>query len=169
MGMDSRKLSAREKQPGHDRTFEASEANFVDALRSLVDPAEFEVVSKPHDLLSILDGYGIQPEAVLRHRVTKRAMYFEVKKQGDRGNADERAAKHHTVAFYRLLSKVTKLPYHAYCTIFCESLATLDRYVRKVPFFFEEGQYLLWEDYDKKILKDFLDKHVFPLLRGSAP
>lgn len=38
MGMDSKKLSARTKQPGHDRTFTASETNFSEALRSLLDP-----------------------------------------------------------------------------------------------------------------------------------
>lgn len=39
MGMDSRKLSARIKQPGHDRTFRTSETNFVEALHQLL-PAD---------------------------------------------------------------------------------------------------------------------------------
>lgn len=168
MGMDSKKLSERAKQPGHDRTFTTSEQTFESTLRAILDPSEFEVEGKPRALSDILDGYGIQPEAVIRHKTTGRVMYFEVKKQGDRGNAEERAAKHHTVEFYRTLAAATGLPYHAYCTIFCESLATLDRYTRKIPFFFERGHYLLWANYDVGLLASFLDEYVLPRLRDST-
>lgn len=166
MGMDSRKLSARKKQPGHDHTFKKSETKFVKTLSSLVNPKVFEVVAKPSELRKILGGYGIVPEAVLRHRKSGRMMYFEVKKQGKRGNADERAAKHHTREFYKLLRNVTKMRYHAYRTIFCESLAKLPKYRTKIPFYFEKDHYLLWEDYDQAILSKYIKKTVLPLLRG---
>ena len=70
---------------------------------------------------------GVRPEASIRNRETGRVMYFEVKKQGDAGNAEERAFKHHTVQFYKTLQDLTRMPYHAYRTIFCESLATNPR------------------------------------------
>ena len=168
MGMDSGKLSRRQKQPGHDRTFKESEENFEAALRELVDSDEFEVQGKPGDLRRMLGGeYGIVPEAVLRHTSSARAMYFEVKKQGDRGNADERASKHHTVEFYRTLRKVTGFQYHAFCTVFCESLATNSRYTSKHPFFFQVGKYFLWVDYKLAPLREFLEMSVLPLLRGE--
>lgn len=46
---------------------------------------------------------GIRPEASILNKATGRVMYFEVKKQGDAGNAEERAFKHHTVQFYKTL------------------------------------------------------------------
>jgi hypothetical protein len=168
MGMDSEKLSRRTKQPGHDRTFESSERNFEAALAKILDPAEFEIDSKPDELRKIFDNrFGIIPEASIRHRQTGRVMYFEVKKQGPAGNADERACKHHTVQFQRTLKKVTGAEYHPFCTIFCESLATDERYTVKHPHFFEEGRFFLWVDYDLDDLSAFLSQNILPLLRDD--
>lgn len=83
-------------------------------------------------------------------------MYFEVKKQGAIGNADERAAKHHTVQFYRELRNITGLPYHPFVTIMCESLATLERYTLKHPFYYEADHFFCWRGYDLDILADFI-------------
>ena len=104
MGMDSKKLSARTKQPGHDRTFTASETNFSTALRSFLDPKLYQVIDKPRDLARIFpreggDGLGVHPEASITSVRTGKKLFFEVKKQGPNGNADERACKHHTVQF----------------------------------------------------------------------
>jgi hypothetical protein len=155
--MDSAKLSARARQPGHDRTFEASEANFVTALREILAPEEWAIVDHPRDLAKILgDRFGVVPEASIQYLPTGRKMYFEVKKQGLRGNADERAAKHHTVQFYKLLRDVTGYDYHPFVTVLCESLATADRYTLKHPYFFEEDHYFCWVGYDIDLLADFL-------------
>lgn len=157
VGMDSAKLSARAKQPGHDRTFRTAETNFVEALESILDLNEWEVVDQPKDLRKIIGGrYGVQPEASIRYRPTGKIMYFEVKKQGDAGNADERAAKHHTVQFYKELHDVTGLPYHPFITIMCESLATNERYTLKHPFFYEEDHYFCWVGYDLDLMADFI-------------
>lgn len=105
--MDSARLSARLRQPGHDRTFLASETNFVAALREILNPDDYEVFDHPTDLRAIFPGaegeraLGISPEASIRSRRTGRVMYFEVKKQGAAGNAEERAFKHHTVSTLR--------------------------------------------------------------------
>ena len=171
MGMDSGKLSRRSKQPGHDRTFEASEENFEAAIAEVLDSSEFEIVAKPSELRKIFDNrFGIVPELSIRHKRTRRVMYVEVKKQGPNGNADERASKHHTVQFQKTLRGVTGLDYHAFLTIFCESLATDERYTVKHPYFFEHGRYFLWVDYDLDDLRAFLEEHILPLLRaGDKP
>jgi hypothetical protein len=167
MGMDSKKLSAREKQPGDDRTFTKSEANFIDALRTILNPAEYEIIDKPSELRKMFSGeYGIVPEASIRNRKTKRVMYFEVKKQGDAGNADERACKHHTVQFQKTLRAHLNVDYHAFCTIMCESLATNPRYTKKHAFFFEASKHFLWIDYGIDSLRSFLENEVLPVLRA---
>lgn len=159
MAMDSAKLSARAKQPGHDRTFRDSEKRFVEALRKILDESEWEIVDHPRDLAKIIgDTYGVVPEASIRNKKTGNILYFEVKKQGPAGNADERACKHHTVQFYKELHEVTGLPYHPFVTIMCQNLATDVRYTLKHPFYFEEDHYFLWVDYDLDILADFLAK-----------
>jgi hypothetical protein len=154
-GMDSAKLSQRKKQPGHDRSFIQSETQFVNALKAVL-PDSYDVVDKPNTLRKLFGKYGIVPEASIRNKTTGRIMYFEVKKQGPGGNADERACRHHTVQFYRTLAKATGMPYHAYATIFCESLATKPVYVEKYPFVIEEGHYFCWVDYDLKDLANYL-------------
>lgn len=83
-------------------------------------------------------------------------MYFEVKKQGPAGNAEERACKHHTVQFYKTLSDFTGYDYHAHVTIFCESLATMSRYTQKFLYLFEREHYFLWVDYDLDLLAAFV-------------
>ncbi|MEK6719876.1 MAG: hypothetical protein AABZ33_04300 [Chloroflexota bacterium] len=163
--MDSARLSARTKQPGHDRTFTTSETNFVKALTLILPPERYEVIDHPRDLLRIFGigagrDLGIRPEASIRNRETERVMYFEVKKQGDAGNAEERAFKHHTFQFYKTLQTFTRMPYHAYCTIFCESLATNPRYTTKFRFLIEPGHYFLWADYEFKPLRQFIQDEI---------
>ncbi len=160
--MDSARLSARKRQPGHDRSFLTSETNFVEALKAILDPKLYEVKASPADLVGIFladDGSrakGLRPEASIRSRATGRVMFFEVKKQGDRGNAEERAFRHHTVQFYRTLQAFTKMPYHAYCTVFCERLATNPRYTVKFGYLIERDHYFLWVDYNLDLLRAFI-------------
>ncbi len=164
--MDSRRLSARLKQPGDDRTFLASEANFARALRGFLPADRYEIREKPTDLRAIFAGdpgtraLGVEPEASLRNKATGRVMYFEVKKQGPAGNAEERAMKHHTVQFYKVLAQVTGMPYHAYCTIFCDHLASLPRYTTKFKYLIEPGHYFLWRDYDVQALQHFIEREI---------
>jgi hypothetical protein len=165
--MDSRRLSQRAIQPGHDQTFRASEQNFIAALEGLLPSAEWEIVDHPRDLERIFGNrYGVVPEAKITYLPTGRYMYFEVKKQGERGNAEERAAKHHTVQFYKTLAEVTGLGYHPFVTVMCESLSTLDRYTIKHPYYFEEGHYFNWVDYDLEALAAFIDEIAIRWLAG---
>ena len=157
MGMDSARLSARIKQPGHDRTFTTSETNFVAALRQILPERDWAVEDHPRDLAKMIDGrYGVVPEAGIRLLENDRVWYFEVKKQGPAGNADERACKHHTVEFYKRLAAWTGMPYHAFSTIMCENLATDDRYTTKHPYYFEADHYFNWIDYELAPLAGYL-------------
>lgn len=166
--MNSEKLSARAKQPGHDRTFRQSEENFVDALHEILDETEWDIVDHPRDLARIFgDRYGVIPEASITYKPNGRAIYFEVKKQGPSGNADERACKHHTVQFYKTVNEVTGYGYHPFVTIMCQNLATDERYTLKHPYFFEEDHYLLWVGYDLDILADFVARITEKWIIGS--
>ncbi|HWM33175.1 MAG TPA: hypothetical protein VNR36_02935 [Pseudolysinimonas sp.] len=170
MGMDSRRLSQRAIQPGHDRTFRASEQNFIAALETLLRPSgQWDIVDHPRDLERIFGNrYGVVPEAKITYLPTGRYMYFEVKKQGPQGNAEERAAKHHTVQFYKTLAEVTGFDYHPFVTVMCESLSTLDRYTIKHPYYFEEGHYFNWVDYDLDSLAAFIDEIASRWLAGPG-
>lgn len=160
--VDSRRLALRERQPGHDQTYRRSERDFITALIELLDERTYEIVDHPTDLLKVFRSatggrdLGIRPEASIRNRETGRVMYFEVKKQGPRGNAEERACKHHTVRFSALMREVAGVPYHPFSTIFCESLATDPRYTTKFPFLFEELHYFPWVDYRLDLLESYL-------------
>ena len=161
MGMDSEKLSKRTKQPGHDRTFLVSEANFVDQARACLDAALYDVEPNPNDLKFCFatkeeGGLGLNPEASITSKRTGRKFFVEVKKQGPAGNAEERACKHHTVQFYKLMESLYSYDYHPYVTICCENLAVDRRYTAKFVHLFEPENYFLWVDYDPDSLCAYL-------------
>jgi hypothetical protein len=129
----------------------------VDVATRCLDPAKYEVRKNPRDLARIFDDhYGVTPEASITSLKTGRAFFVEVKKQGDRGNAEERAMKHHTVQFYKTLKDYFGYPYHPYVTVFCESLAVNPRYTVKFRYYLEQGQYFLWVGYREDLLCEFL-------------
>ncbi len=164
MGMNSEKLSARTKQPGHDQTYRASEESFAAACRACLDPALYDVVPKPRELAKIFKrrdhdcDLGIVPEVAITSKATGRKLFIEVKKQGRAGNAEERAMKHHTVQFYRTLHEHFGYAYHPYATVFCEELATLSRYTDKFRYMIEPKQYFLWKGYDLDALRVWLNE-----------
>lgn len=161
MGMDSEKLSNRTKQPGHDRTFRHSESSFIEAAQACLKPSEYEVIANPDDLKYCFSakkdgGLGLNPEASITSLTTGRKLFVEVKKQGPRGNAEERACKHHTVQFYKLMKSLYPYDYHPYVTIACENLAVDRRYTAKFLHLFERDNYFLWVNYDSDSLCEYL-------------
>lgn len=100
---------------------------------------------------------GIEPEACIENLATGKKVFVEVKKQGKRGNAEERACKHHTTRFVSVLRELYGYDYHPFVTIFCEDLATTARYTQKIPYLIEPGHYLFWVDYDEDILSAYLN------------
>ena len=159
-GMNSRRLSERERQPGHDRPFIEAEENFITVARKILDPSKYLVSDHPDDLRRIFtdsEGHmGIVPEASITSLLTGRKFFVEVKKQGPAGNADERACKHHTVTFSKFLKQKYGYSFHPFVTIFCANLATDRRYTLKAPYFFEPANYLLWRNYDEDLIANYL-------------
>jgi hypothetical protein len=172
-GMDSEKLSARTRQPGHDRTFAVSETNFIAAAHRCLDPKRYTIVDHPRELAAIFTDVagtlGLVPEASITSVSTGRKLFVEVKKQGPAGNADERACKHHTVQFYKTLRAAYGYDYHPYVTVFCESLATMRRYTLKAQYLFEPDQYFLWVDYDLDALCAYLRARCATWLDSETP
>lgn len=162
-GMNSEKLSRRSKQPGDDQTFRASEANFIEVAMDYLDLAKYHVEEQPSDLLHIFDDgtedrkLGIKPDAVIKSLKTKRRFYIEVKKQGPRGNAEERAYKHHTVQFTKTLRNLYNYEYHPYVTVFCDDLAINRRYTCKFKYLIEPDNYFLWVRYNVSKLEKYLE------------
>lgn len=155
--MDSKRLSLRAKQPGHDVTYRLSELTFAESLRRILRGPDWEIYEKPGHLKKIICGrYGIVPEVGIRYVPTNRWLFFEVKKQGGSGNAEERAAKHHTVQFYKELNELFHYDYHPFVTIMCEALATEEKYTLKHKFYFEPDHYFCWVDYDFDGLQTFI-------------
>lgn len=159
-GMNAEKLSARTRQPGHDRTFRVSEQNFIEAAREVLPAKLYSVVDHPADLRSIFSddegSLGVVPEASIENLVTGRKFFVEVKKQGPNGNAEERGFKHHTVQFHKVLHDIYGYDYHPFVTVWCENLATDRRYVLKAQYLFEPENYFLWKDYDLSLLRRYL-------------
>lgn len=158
--MDASKLAARLRQPGHDRTFLQSEQDFLIAATNILHPL-YEVRRNPRDLSDIFatpgnTAYGVIPEASVTSVTTGRKFFVEVKKQGPSGNAEERAARHHTVRFYEVLREKFRYNYHPYVLILCDRLADHPRYVNKYPFIYEPKQYFLWKDYCPNLLSQYL-------------
>ena len=123
----------------------------------ILDKSEWRVVEKPRELLKIISGrFGIQPDASIEYLPNGRKLYFEVKKQEDSGNAEERACKHHTAQFQKEIHELFGYSYHPFTFIACDKLATLERYTVKYPFYFEPDHYFCWVDYDLDALADYI-------------
>ncbi len=110
-------LIGRSIQPGDDRTFEDSERNFIEGASRLL-PKGILLEPAPRDLRALFSGegftYGLAPEAKVINPANGRFFYVEVKKQGPRGNAEERGMKLFTARFEEFLSATYGLPYHPY-------------------------------------------------------
>jgi len=154
--LDSRRLADRLIQPGNVRTFLKSEELFHLAAADFEQRGEIIVTRKPKTLRDIFSEVGdpprsrlgIEPDEEILHSPSGRRIFFEVKNQGDQGNAEERAYKHHTSRFTRRLQEKLGLEYHPFFTVFTGALAKNPRYTLKFRFLIEEGHYFLWDNYD---------------------
>lgn len=162
-GMNSTKLAARSRQPGHDQDWKDSETDFIKVAKQALDADKYEVIPKPDDLRDLFPkkkgdkrDLGIVPEALIRNKITGKKFFVEVKRQKDGGNAEERACKHLTVQFYKTMHEKFGYDFHPYVTIMCDALAKKPIYVRKHPFYFEKNQYFNWVDYEPSILESYL-------------
>lgn len=154
--MDSRRLSLRTIQPGHVRTFRKSEDSFHEVASQFNGLEGLRVTRAPSTLKRFYEdegeshGFGLRPEEEILHEPSGRRLFFEVKNQGPRGNAEERAYRHHTQVFSERLMKLFSLDYHPYFTIFTGNLATDPRYTVKFRYHIADGHYFLWRDYQSQ-------------------
>lgn len=159
--MARKHLKKRKRQPGHDTSYRKSESKFSRAAKASLDGHKYRIVDKPKDLLQLFtDGnprpLGLRPELSIENIKTGRKLFIEVKKQGPKGNADERAMKHHTKKFYDLMFRKYHYKYHPFVTVFCENLARDRRYTLKFGYLIEPDNYFLWKDYDHRALQIYL-------------
>lgn len=162
VGGHSEILSERSRQPGHDQTFHESESRFERTARACIEGTDYFIEVQPRELKGLFTpsnstgNLGLIPEAKIQSVKTGKRFFIEVKKQGDQGNAEERAMKHHTVQFYKTLRDRFGYDYHPYVTVFCEALAVNPRYTEKFKYLIEPSQYFLWVNYDQLQLSQFI-------------
>ena len=169
--MSSKDLSNRKKQPGHDRSFEKSERNALEAAEAVVKkyPALSVTAKGRYKIFPKYTSGCIKPEFTIRNDATGQVMNFEVKKQGAKGNAEERVYKLFSPKFSKAMKKFFNVDYHPWKAIFCEDLATNDRYTGKFDVYLEEDDYFLWGDYnDSSGLKGFIEETIQKHLLSSG-
>lgn len=131
---------------------------------------EFMYVSKPRDLREIYGtSHGIVPEAVIRNTRTERAVYVEVKRQGDRGNAHERACKYFAPGIVASTRVIANQPEGVipFWWIFTNGIARAPRYVEEIRHWFQGIQcnLLLWENIrDYEPVVDHFERCIKPML-----
>jgi hypothetical protein len=138
-----------------------SEGEFLQVASSCLEPTKYVVEYQPRVLEDLFaaageTALGVRPDFIIKSRDTGRMLFVEVKKQAERGNAEERSYKHHTVQFYKTLEDRFGYDFHPWVTVWSEQLATLPRYTRKAKYLFEEGHYFLWVNYDPTSLCSWL-------------
>ncbi|HKU82058.1 MAG TPA: hypothetical protein VJP76_07795 [Candidatus Tumulicola sp.] len=152
------------------RTFVRSEDAFHAVASTFQGVDGIKVVRQPTSLARfyVADGethrFGLRPEEEILHEPSGRRLFFEVKNQGPRGNAEERAYRHHTAEFQNRVMKLFSLDYHPYFTIFTGNLATDDRYTMKFRYHIEAGHYFLWKDYQSQPGWDALHEYLKGLI-----
>lgn len=165
------RLSARLRQPGHDQSWRASEHAVEDLCRRLL-PERFEIVAQLRDLADFYRRgprpLGLRPELKITSRWTGRFVYVEVKRQGPRGNAEERVYKHHSVGFVDAVAARFGLDYHPFVAIFCDALATEEHYTAKFAVHLRPGSYLCWAGEDPALLAAFLHHLVVDFLEPAG-
>lgn len=146
---------------------------FYHAMMQHVASLDMLVDKKPSDLLKIYVAsngarYGIKPDFAIRTKT--RTIYVEVKNQGPRGNAHERACKYWTPGILDSMRRSggwndsNVIP----CWwVFTGRLTRTLRYQAGIRHWFKgyEGHVLLWEDTeDYDALTRHFDEHIKPLL-----
>ena len=153
-----------------NRRGQGAELGFSDIMRRHLAGTEFELDDKPRDLMHIYGrGRGIRPDHAIRNRRTGKAIYVEVKRQRDRGNAHERACKYMMPGILHSAREQANQPEGVIPIwwVFTEGLATSDRYQQEIRHWFRgmEGHFLLWPDpRNGAYVTDHFDQHIRPQL-----
>ena len=147
-----------------------AERAFDAIMRLYCIGTEFVYVSKPRDLREIYGrAHGIIPEAVIRSTKTNRAVYVEIKRQRDAGNAHERVCKYFAPGIIASTREIANQPADVipFWWIFTNGIAVAPRYVQEITHWFKgvEGNLLLWQDIqDYEPVVAHFERHIRPML-----
>ena len=147
-----------------------AERAFDAIMRLYCTGTEYRYTSKPRDLREIYGrSHGIVPEAVIRNSRTNRAVYVEVKRQRNAGNAHERACKYFAPGIIASARAIANQPDDIipFWWIFTNGIATDPRYVQEITHWFRgvEDNLLLWQairDYEPVV--DHFERCIKPML-----
>ena len=168
-GRDNWQADSAVKSSEAERAFDAIMLNYLFGT-------DYEYRRKPQDLKAIYGKnpytgrpHGIVPEAVIRSRITGRAIYVEVKRQGNEGNAHERACKYFAPGIVASTREIARQPdtILPFWWIFTNGIATDAKYVQEIMHWFQgiENNVLLWEsigNYESVIIH--FDDYIRPML-----
>ncbi len=173
----SRALSARDKwqdRAGVDAA--RSEVVFLEVMRDVVLPefGNYLLVEKPGDMNKIYGKRGITPDFSIANPETGRKIFVEVKRQGPEGNAHERAGKYFAPGIVKEARRIGNLSAgeFPFFMVFTGNLATDERYRPEITKWFNKelaAHFLLWKNWDPKILRKFFAKNMRPVLDRRNP
>ncbi|MDA7981200.1 MAG: MunI family type II restriction endonuclease [Alphaproteobacteria bacterium] len=168
-------LSARDnwQQEAADRGDEP-EAIVYHIFERYFRDSPYEITRRPKDLKGIYgNDRGIQPDHSIKNLRTERTVFLEVKRQRARGNAHERACKYFTPGIVHAGRQAGNLgdDVFPFWLIFTNGIATDERYVREISFWFGEQRkdaLTLWRDLaEKEPLITHFERYIVPKLGGA--
>lgn len=147
-----------------------AERAFNEVMRKYCIGTDLSYASKPRDLSEMYGPrHGIAPDGVIRNTKSGRAVYVEIKRQRNAGNAHERACKYFAPGIIASAREVAGQPDDVipFWWIFSNGIASDPRYVQEIMHWFRgvEGNVLLWQsldDYEPVI--DHFERYIAPML-----
>ena len=155
----------------------AAEDLVIAVLRDHVSSDDALLVQpKPTDLAGIYGQtatgrpHGIRPEFVIKHTLTGKSIWGEVKRQNNRGNAHERAAKYFAPGIVASAQEIGKLSVNVFpfWLIFMNGIADDARYRQEISHWFKgiDRHLFLWTgERDASALVEHFDRNIKPLLQ----
>lgn len=148
----SKMLAGRKIQPGSSKFGTPAHEHFSKAVLDAFPEAQ--LVEEPRFFKN--EGFwAMVPDYCLV--VENKALFFELKRQGPRGNAHERLYKAFTQKKVNTITERFGVETYPLFGILCDSLATDQRYIREFEQNLEPENYFLWRDYDTKALVEYLE------------
>ena len=146
-------LSGRSVAPGSNNHNGPSHQKFLDTMKQLYPDAE--IVMEPRffqkkGLVAFIPDFSVTLNGV--------TYFFEIKRQGERGNAHERVYKVFSPALMRSVKTLMKVNYYPVVAVFCDNLATDNRYLKEFQQNLEPDSYIAWRDYDPQVMRTFCDR-----------
>lgn len=157
---------------------EKAEEVFDRAIRQHLTRDRWVLQTKPTDLRGIYGlhesgrPHGIQPDYMIRHPETGRAIYVEIKRQRAKGNAHERACKYFAPGIIQSAREIARIPDDRmpFWWIFTDGIAEDARYVREIEHWFAgiREHLLLWKSFPDgfEVIRHF-DEHIRPMLEPT--